>query len=91
MEEYRSSLKLFYMCQCGFYVYGVAALLAWETRRKDFAVMISHHIITIILIESSYLVGFFRIGSIILAVHDVFMESAKIFKYSGKELGASAH
>ncbi|XP_010479451.1 PREDICTED: LAG1 longevity assurance homolog 2-like [Camelina sativa] len=80
------------MCQCGFYVYSVAALLAWETRRKDFAVMMSHHIITIILIGSSYLVGFFRIGSIILAIHDasdVFMESAKIFKYSGKELGAS--
>ncbi|XP_010461810.1 PREDICTED: LAG1 longevity assurance homolog 2-like [Camelina sativa] len=91
-QELMSSLELFYMCQCGFYVYSVAALLAWETRRKDFAVMMSHHIITIILIGSSYVVGFFRIGSIILAIHDasdVFMESAKIFKYSGKELGAS--
>ncbi|XP_023645774.1 LAG1 longevity assurance homolog 2 isoform X2 [Capsella rubella] len=76
-QELKSCLELFYMCQCGFYVYSVAALLAWETRRKDFAVMMSHHIITIILIASSYLVG------------DVFMESAKIFKYSGKELGAS--
>ncbi|CAA7048314.1 unnamed protein product [Microthlaspi erraticum] len=91
-QELKSSLRLYYMCQCGFYVYSVAALIAWETRRKDFAVMMSHHIITIILIGSSYLVGFFRIGSIILAIHDasdVFMESAKIFKYSGKELGAS--
>ncbi|CAH2036258.1 unnamed protein product [Thlaspi arvense] len=88
-QELKSSLKLYYMCQCGFYVYSVAALVAWETRRKDFAVMMSHHIITIILIGSSFLVG---IGSIILAIHDasdVFMESAKIFKYSGKELGAS--
>lgn len=35
---------------------------------------------------------FFRIGSIILALHDasdVFMEAAKVFKYSEKELGAS--
>ncbi|CAL9218292.1 unnamed protein product [Arabidopsis halleri] len=35
---------------------------------------------------------FFRIGSIILAIHDasdMFMESAKIFKYSGKKVGAS--
>ena len=35
---------------------------------------------------------FFRIGAIILALHDasdVFMESAKIFKYSEKEFGAS--
>lgn len=35
---------------------------------------------------------FFRIGSIILALHDasdVFMEAAKVFKYSEKELAAS--
>ncbi|KAL2937648.1 LAG1 longevity assurance-like protein 2 [Bienertia sinuspersici] len=34
----------------------------------------------------------FRIGSIVLALHDasdVFMEAAKVFKYSEKELGAS--
>lgn len=35
---------------------------------------------------------FFRIGSVVLALHDasdVFMEAAKIFKYSENELGAS--
>lgn len=35
---------------------------------------------------------FFQIGSVILALHDasdVFMEAAKVFKYSEKELGAS--
>ncbi|KAL0690622.1 hypothetical protein Bca4012_090301 [Brassica carinata] len=87
-QELKLPFKLYYMCQCGFYVYGVAALLAWESRRKDFAVMMSHHVITIILIAYSYLTRFFRIGAIILALHDasdVFMESAKIFKYSEKE------
>ncbi|XP_009609380.1 ceramide synthase LOH2 [Nicotiana tomentosiformis] len=91
-QELSSGIKLIYMCQCGFYVYSIAALLVWETRRKDFAVMMSHHIVTVILISYSYISSFFRIGIVILALHDasdVFLEAAKVFKYSEKELGAS--
>lgn len=91
-QELKLPLKLFYMCQCGFYLFSIASLLTWETRRKDFAVMMSHHVITVFLIGYSYLTRFFRIGSIVLALHDasdVFMEAAKVFKYSEKELGAS--
>lgn len=91
-QEINFSLKLFYMCQCGFYIYSIAALLTWETRRKDFAIMMSHHVITSILIGYSFLTSFFRIGTIILALHDtsdVFLEAAKVFKYSEKEMGAS--
>ncbi|XVF45145.1 hypothetical protein PTKIN_Ptkin02bG0181500 [Pterospermum kingtungense] len=91
-QELKLSLSLFYMCQCGFYIYSIAALLTWETRRKDFAVMMSHHVITVILIGYSYVARFFLIGSIILALHDasdVFLEAAKVFKYSERELGAS--
>ncbi|XP_042471761.1 ASC1-like protein 3 isoform X1 [Zingiber officinale] len=91
-QELKSSLMLFYMCQCGFYIYSIVALIAWETRRKDFSIMMSHHIITSILIGFSYITRFFRIGTIILALHDtsdVFMESAKLFKYSGMEMAAS--
>ncbi|PIN10399.1 Protein transporter of the TRAM (translocating chain-associating membrane) superfamily [Handroanthus impetiginosus] len=91
-QELKLSLKLIYMIQCGFYIYSIAALLLWETRRKDFAVMMSHHVVTVILIAYSYITRFFRIGAVILALHDasdVFLEGAKVFKYSGKELGAS--
>ncbi|XP_054785660.1 ceramide synthase LOH2 isoform X1 [Prosopis cineraria] len=91
-QELKSPLKIFYMCQCGFYLYSIAALLTWETRRKDFSVMMSHHIITVILIGTSYVTRFFRIGSIVLALHDasdIFMEAAKVFKYSGREFFAS--
>ncbi|PPS02060.1 hypothetical protein GOBAR_AA18603 [Gossypium barbadense] len=93
-QELKFSLSLFYMCQCGFYIYSIFALLTWETRRKDFSVMMSHHIITSILIGYSYVTSFFRIGSIILALHDasdVFLEAAKVFKYSEREHGASAY
>lgn len=91
-QELKYSLELVYMCQCGFYIYSIAALLLWETRRKDFSVMMSHHIITVFLIGYSYITRFFRLGSVVLAIHDasdVFLEGAKILKYSGKELGAS--
>ncbi|KAL9684263.1 hypothetical protein QQ045_021698 [Rhodiola kirilowii] len=91
-QELTLPLKLFYMCQCGFYIYSIAALLTWETRRKDFSVMMSHHVVTVILISYSYYLGFFRIGSIVLALHDasdVFLETAKLFKYAGNEVGAS--
>ncbi|XVF01258.1 hypothetical protein REPUB_Repub04eG0072500 [Reevesia pubescens] len=53
-QELKLPLSLYYMCQCGFYIYSIAALLTWETRRKDFAVMMSHHVITVILIGYSY-------------------------------------
>ncbi|KAI4318396.1 hypothetical protein MLD38_032106 [Melastoma candidum] len=91
-QELELSLLLFNMCQCGFYLYSIVSLVTWETRRKDFAVMMCHHVITVILIGYSYLAGFFRLASITLALHDasdIFMEVAKLFKYSGVEIGAS--
>ncbi|KAL2937647.1 LAG1 longevity assurance-like protein 2 [Bienertia sinuspersici] len=57
-QELKLPLELFYMCQCGFYIYSIAALLTWETRRKDFAVMMSHHVITVLLICYSYVTGY---------------------------------
>jgi hypothetical protein len=51
----RFPLKLFYMCQCGFHIYSIPALLMRQTRRKDFTVMMSHHVITVFLIGYSYI------------------------------------
>lgn len=58
MIDCRFKLKMLYALQCGFYIYSVAALLVWETRRKDFGVMMTHHIITIGLIIFSYIDGY---------------------------------
>ncbi|KAL6560776.1 hypothetical protein OROGR_004335 [Orobanche gracilis] len=93
-QELKVPVKLVYICECGFYTYSIAALVMWETRRKDFSVMMSHHVITVFLIAFSYMTRplFFRVGTVILALHDasdVFLEAAKVFKYSGNELGAS--
>ncbi|XP_024396560.1 ceramide synthase 1 LOH3 isoform X2 [Physcomitrium patens] len=85
-------LKVLYAFQCGFYVYSVAALMVWETRRKDFGVMMAHHFITIGLIAFSYVQGSYRAGISTLLLHDisdVFLEIAKLCKYSHFEVGAS--
>ncbi|KAG6483373.1 hypothetical protein ZIOFF_060018 [Zingiber officinale] len=57
-QELKSSVMLFYMCQCGFYLYSIVALVTWETRRKDFSIMMSHHIVTSILIGFSYITSY---------------------------------
>ncbi|KAI3993448.1 hypothetical protein MKX01_002461 [Papaver californicum] len=91
-QELKLPFTLLYMCQCGFYLYSITALLTWETRRKDFTVMMTHHFVTVSLIGFSYFTSLFRVGLITIALHDtsdVFMEAAKILKYANKELGAS--
>ncbi|KAJ4973597.1 hypothetical protein NE237_006771 [Protea cynaroides] len=81
-------LKGLYMYTAGFYMYSIFALVFWETRRSDFGVSMTHHLATVVLIVMSYIVRLARAGSIILALHDasdVYMEIAKMSKYSGFE------
>ncbi|KAM3380882.1 alternaria stem canker resistance protein 1 isoform X2 [Capsicum galapagoense] len=82
-------LKFLYMYAGGFYLYSIFATLYWETRRSDFAAQIIHHVTTVSLIVLSYAYGFARVGSVVLALHDgsdVFMEIAKMSKYSGFQM-----
>ena len=76
----------------GHYLSGVFMLLFWEARRKDHTVMMAHHLVTLALIVISYEVHLVRVGSMIMLLHDfsdIFLESAKIFKYSGNEQGST--
>ncbi|KAF8365152.1 hypothetical protein HHK36_029855 [Tetracentron sinense] len=85
-------LKGVYMYVAGFYTYSIFALVFWETRRSDFGVSMAHHLATVILLVLSYILGFARAGSIVLALHDasdVYLEVGKMSKYSGFEKIAS--
>ncbi|KAG8654257.1 ceramide synthase 1 LOH3 isoform X2 [Manihot esculenta] len=87
-QKLKLKLKGLYMYAAGFYTYSIFALVFWETRRSDFLVSMAHHVATIILLVMSYVFRFARVGSIILALHDatdVFMEIAKMSRYSGYE------
>ncbi|KAL4324278.1 hypothetical protein GQ457_11G027710 [Hibiscus cannabinus] len=91
-QKIKLKLKAYYTYAGGFYTYSLFALIFWETRRSDFLVSMVHHIATIILIVLSYTFRFARVGSVTLALHegsDVFLETAKMSKYSGVEWLAS--
>ena len=75
------------MIQLCFYTAGSIQLtLSYRNKHKDFYVMQTHHLITILLISVSYNFCQFRIGSMVLIIHDVsdiFLEAAKVNLYMG--------
>jgi acyl-CoA-dependent ceramide synthase len=62
-------VKFYYLVQIAFYIHQVLILNA-EARRKDHVQMMTHHIITIALVTTSYFANFTRIGCLILVVMD---------------------
>ncbi|XP_028803487.1 LAG1 longevity assurance homolog 3 [Neltuma alba] len=91
-QKIKLKLKALYMYAAGFYTYSIFALIFWETRRSDFVVSMSHHLASLILIVLSYILRFYRVGSVVLALHDasdVFLEIGKMSKYRGAEAIAS--
>ncbi|OWM90338.1 ASC1-like protein 1 [Punica granatum] len=85
-QKMKLKLKGLYMYAAGFYTYSIFALIFWETRRSDMLVTMAHHVSTVLLLVLSYMFRFARVGAVVLALHDVtdvFMEVAKMSKYSG--------
>jgi hypothetical protein len=76
------SVDNFYLIQLAFNMQCLIQIVLIESRKKDFLQMVSHHIITILLIWSSYYVGLMRIGLIIITVvadgPDLFLYWAKV-------------
>lgn len=62
-------IKLYYLTQNAFYIHQVLILNA-EARRKDHVQMMAHHVITILLMGSSYYTHFTRVGCLIMVLMD---------------------
>ncbi|KAI9366579.1 TLC domain-containing protein [Pilaira anomala] len=78
-------MKYYYLMQLGFWFQQIYSLHT-EKRRNDHVAMLSHHIITIILVGSSYYVNLTRVGNGVLCcmdLCDIFLSMAKILKYLG--------
>ena len=84
-QERLSFVDAYYIIEGGFYL-SLIFSLSTDTKRKDFKEQTLHHVITVFLIVTSYWLDCTRIGSLIMALHDLtdfLLEFAKICKYAG--------
>ncbi|ESO99796.1 hypothetical protein LOTGIDRAFT_226091 [Lottia gigantea] len=71
----------YYAVESAFYLSLVFTLFT-DVKRKDFNEMIIHHICTLCLLFTSYSSNLIRIGSLVLAVHDVVDSSLEVSNFS---------
>eukprot|EP00051_Salpingoeca_urceolata_P005062 m.70067 g.70067 ORF g.70067 m.70067 type:complete len:294 (-) comp14034_c0_seq1:192-1073(-) len=92
VETRSLNLQGYYIWELSFYVSSLFAHVLFEVERKDYWPMFFHHIVTILLIGFSYLYGYHGIGMLVLMCHDasdVFLEGAKLFRYTQFELAST--
>ncbi|XP_065648708.1 ceramide synthase 6 [Hydra vulgaris] len=83
-QELPLEFKWYYILETSFYTSLLCSQFT-DTKRKDFVQLFVHHILTITLLSGSYIIGHFRIGSIIVWLHDAadyWLEAAKVANYA---------
>ncbi|XP_043766809.1 ceramide synthase 1 isoform X1 [Cervus elaphus] len=60
-----------YLLQGSFYGHSIYATLYLDAWRKDSVVMLVHHVVTLILIVSSYAFRYHKVGILVLFLHDI--------------------
>jgi len=81
-------IKFYYLLQTAFYIHQILILNA-EARRKDHVQMMTHHVITVFLMLTSYYTNYTRIGCLIMVLMDwcdIWLPLAKMFRYLGYQL-----
>ncbi|KAF8484445.1 longevity assurance proteins LAG1/LAC1 [Russula ochroleuca] len=76
-------VKAYYLMQISLFVHAVLLLNA-EAPRKDHWQMMTHHVVTVILIVASYAYNFTRVGCLIMVIMDwcdIFLPLAKMLRY----------
>jgi hypothetical protein len=62
-------VKFYYLSQTAFYTHGMLVLNA-EAHRKDHVQMMTHHVVTVVLMVCSYAYNFTRVGCVIMVLMD---------------------
>ncbi|KAH7952140.1 hypothetical protein HPB52_019258 [Rhipicephalus sanguineus] len=79
-----SDIWWLYAIQSSYYVHGMYAVLYQDLWRKDSAVMLGHHSLTLVLLGMSYTFRCHNIGVLVLVLHDlsdVLLEFSKLNVY----------
>jgi len=79
-------VKLIYIIQLAIWFYTAVSHRYFEARHKDYYVMYAHHICTLALLISSWVLGVFQTGILILLVHDasdIMVDLLKMSNYLG--------
>ncbi|KAM8830063.1 ceramide synthase 5-like isoform 1-T1 [Synchiropus picturatus] len=74
----------YYIAELAFY-WSLMISQFTDIRRKDFVIMLVHHLATIFLITFSYANNMLRAGTLVMCVHDasdIFLEAAKLANYA---------
>jgi ceramide synthetase len=69
--EQKFLTKMLYITQLAIWIYTAFSCKFLEEIRKDYFVMMSHHVVTIALVTWSYVVGLLPVGVIVLLLHDL--------------------
>lgn len=71
---YEKDLRMYYLVTLGYRLYKTYLLLyqfCMNQHRSDFIEMFLHHSMTLVLYSFSYMMGWFKIGSVIMFLHDL--------------------
>lgn len=80
----------YYLFQLAFW-FSCLAFINVETKRSDYGILLLHHFLTVILVGFSYCCSYWKVGVVILMLHDmadVFLYLAKTLHYSHIQSGA---
>ncbi|XP_048340252.1 ceramide synthase 6 isoform X2 [Sphaerodactylus townsendi] len=83
LQPLTPELHYYYIIQLSFY-WSLMFSQFIDIKRKDFAIMFTHHIVTVTLLTFSYTVNFTRVGALTLCLHDsvdIVLEAAKLTNY----------
>ncbi|KAF3481511.1 sphingosine N-acyltransferase lac1 [Arthroderma uncinatum] len=84
-KTHEAAFKFYYLFQAAYWAQqAIVMLLGMEKRRKDFRELVTHHIVTLVLIALSYRFHFTYVGIAVYITHDIsdfFLATSKSLNY----------